>query len=636
MPTYYAHAYRYNVPMIATALRASLPAALFRKSETAQVLAVLAASGIGGFHAGLVTFPDWQVAVETAQVVAGLVHYPPDNPFYLYHLKLWTVLHQICAVLLRAGFSEIALSKILSGLLGMISFQAIAMIVYSFSRDGLLAVGSTFLIAFTRTAEYGVNYPIHLMGTPHTYGAIGLSFIALIAGLAGAGWYRASAFLLGIAPAVHPSLGAWFVITMGAAAGWHAGRERTEIRQALKFLLLGGCVTAVSLLLQLAQSRGTPAIESQLANRYLTSFVSFWDSHRQPVGIWADGTKLTMGTLALAFAWLKLSPPLPASARFLLRLVIVTATVSLVLALLSFIPPTALPATLLILMPGRLVNFGAFVAVAVLIGLLGYAWRSQPRFWSALLALYLTVGLLLGNRSMLWDWFALDDASAVQVALRSAIEMRTRPPQILLTVAVLLILGVVASRWRATRHTPERPEPPAVVRPLHLLAGVTRASLLMLLLAATVLLWRWPPRRTDAIFRDRTTSPPFAQVAEGRGLLATAGNMQLIQLRTRRPVLIDSGGLDGLPYALAAGPALERILRDVYAIDLFNPPEEARGRGAVPDNANRAAWERFSREHWRLIRRSYGVTQVMTPPGWTLALPVAARALDFVLYDLPD
>jgi len=630
-------AHLYNVSMIATALRAPLLPELFRKNETVHVLTMLTASGIGGFHAGMATFPDWQVAVETAQVVAGVVQYPPDNPFYLYHLKLWTILHQICALLLRAGPSEIALSKLVSGLLGMVSFQAIAMIVYALSQDELLAVGSAFLIAFTRTAEYGVNYPVHLMGTPHTYGVIGLSLIALIAGFAGAGWYRASGFLLGIAPAVHPSLGAWFMLTMGAAAVWHAWRDRVEIRPALKCVLIGCSVTAISLLVQFAQSRGTPAIESQLADRYLTSFVSFWDSHRQPVNLWADGTKLTMGTLALAIAWLKLSPRLPGSAKFLLRLVIVTTTVSLVLALLSFIPPAALPSTLLVLMPGRLVNFGALVAVSVLIGLIGHVWRNQPRFWSGLLALYLTVGLLIGNRSMLWEWLERSDGSVLQLALRGLTESRTRPLQILLTVAVLLFVGAVISRRRATREAAEPPAPPTGARRrLRLLVGVTRGSLLMLLLGATVLLWRWPPRPAEAVFRDRTTSPPFAQVAERQGMLATAGNMQLVQLRTRRPVLVDSGGLDGLPYALAAGSALERILRDVYAIDLFNPPEEARGRGAIPNDTNRAAWERFSREHWRLIRRRYGVTQVMTPPGWALALPVAALARDFVVYDLPD
>lgn len=44
---------------------------------------VLLLSGILGFRVGMLGFPDWQVAVETAQVVAGLVTYPPDNIFYI-------------------------------------------------------------------------------------------------------------------------------------------------------------------------------------------------------------------------------------------------------------------------------------------------------------------------------------------------------------------------------------------------------------------------------------------------------------------------------------------------------------------------------------------------------------------------
>ena len=622
--------------MIATAPRASLPAELVRKRETATVIAVLIASGIGGFHAGFVTFPDWQVAVETAQVVAGLVHYPPENPFYIYHLKLWTVLHQVCAVLLRAGFSEIALSKMVSGLLGMISFQAIAMIVYALSRDGLLAVGSAFLIAFTRTAEYGVNYPIYLMGTPHTYGVIGLSLIALIAGLAGAGWYRTSGFLLGVAPAVHPSLGVWFMMTMTIAVAWHAWGDRTEIRPALRFVLLGCSVTAISLLVQLAQSRGIPAIDSALANRYLTSFVSFWDTHRQPVSFRADGTTLTIGTLVLAMTWLKLSTGLTGSATLLLRLVIVTATLSLVLSLLSFIPPAALPSTMLVLMPGRLVNFSAFVAVSVLIGLLGHVWRSHPRFWSALLLLYLTVGLLIGNRSMLWEGYERTDGSVVQSALRGMLPaLRTRPLQILLTVAVLLIVGVVITRMRAGWHAAERRATPAA-RPTRVLIAATRGAFVVLLVGVTLLLWRWQPRPADEVFIDRTTNRPLALVATHRGILATGGDLQLIQLKTRRPVLINGGGLDGLPYALDSGPALERILRDVYAIDLFNPPEQARGLGAIPNEVNRATWEQFSLERWREIRRAYDVTQVLTPPGWALALPVAIHDPGFVVYDIPE
>jgi len=600
---------------------------------------VLIASGIGGFHAGMVTFPDWQVAVETAQVIAGIVRYPVDNPFYLYHLKLWTILHQICALLLQAGMSEIALSKIVSGLLGMVSFQAIALIVYALSRDALLAIGSAFLIAFTRTAEYGVNYPIYLMGTPHTYGAIGLSLIALVAGLTGAGWYRTAAFVLGLAPAVHPSLGAWFVMTMGAAALWHAWRDRTEIRPAVKFLVLGFGVTAISLLLQLAQTRGIPAIDSQLADKYLKSFVSIWDAHRQTVSLSADGMKLNLGALLLAIASLTLSAGLSSSARLLLRVVIVTTTASLALGLLSFVPPTALPATLLVLMPGRLVNFGAFVAVAMLIGLLGHASRNGMGFWSRLLALYLSVGLLIGNRSMLWEWLERSDGNVVQQALRAVLSgLRTRPLQILLTVTVLLIALTAIARWRETQEPSggQVPERTPVKRPTRLLVSATYNLIVAVLVGVIVVLWQWPAQPETTIFVDRTTNPALAQVAKDSGVLLTGGDMQLIQLRTRRPILINGGGLDGLPYALESGPAVERILRDVYAIDLFNPPDEARGRGAIPNQYNRAAWERFSGDQWQMIRRTYDVTQVMTPPGWSLALPVVIDDAGFVLYDLPD
>ena len=56
---------------------------------------VLLISGMLGFRVGMIGFPDWQVAVETSQVVAGLVDYPAGNPFFIYHTKLWTILHQI-------------------------------------------------------------------------------------------------------------------------------------------------------------------------------------------------------------------------------------------------------------------------------------------------------------------------------------------------------------------------------------------------------------------------------------------------------------------------------------------------------------------------------------------------------------
>ena len=113
-----------------------------RSSPSPAALVALLASGALGFHLGYARFPDWQVPVESAQVLAGLVTYPEETPFYVHHMKLWTVLHQVCAVFLRAGVSEIGLSRVVSGLLGMLSLQALAMFTFAFSGRAAAPWGS--------------------------------------------------------------------------------------------------------------------------------------------------------------------------------------------------------------------------------------------------------------------------------------------------------------------------------------------------------------------------------------------------------------------------------------------------------------------------------------------------------------
>src|ERR1019366_3702618 len=108
--------------------------------------------------------------------------------------------------------SEITLSKIISGVLGMVSFQGLGMIVYALSQDAMLAICAPMLILLSRATEYGVRYPNYLLGTNHTYGIIGIGIAVLVIGLIGAGRYRLGGFLLGAAPSIHPSLGLWLSI----------------------------------------------------------------------------------------------------------------------------------------------------------------------------------------------------------------------------------------------------------------------------------------------------------------------------------------------------------------------------------------------------------------------------------------
>ena len=101
-------------------------------------------------------------------------------------------------------------------------------------------------------------------------------------------------------------------------------------------------------------------------------------------------------------------------------------------------------------------------------------------------------------------------------------------------------------------------------------------------------------------------------------------------------MLIDTGALDTIPYTPGSGPVLDRILRDIYGIDLFNPPPELHGAGRLLEHVHKAQWERYTTDDWRRIRQHYQVVQVLTPADWQLNLPIVAGDLRYLLHDIPE
>ena len=180
--------------------------------------------------------------------------------------------------------------------------------------------------------------------------------------------------------------------------------------------------------------------------------------------------------------------------------------------------------------------------------------------------------------------------------------------------------------------TPRHQAPMGATR--QVVSAAVKLSAVCVLLLAFVLTWRVTGSR--ASFRDRTNDAFFREAAgDHRGLIVSAGTFQLIQLYTRRPVLIDSGALDTMVYAPQSGPAVVRVLRDVYGIDFFNPPPEVRSASAVPHQICKAHWAQMSREQWQEIRKTYNVTQILARTDYTLDLPIAAESGSLRLYRIP-
>ena len=584
---------------------------------------VLILSGIFGFRVGMIGFPDWQVAVETAQVVAGVVEYPAETPFYTYHSQLWTALHHILALPLRAGVSELTLSRLMSGVLGMVTFQALSLFVYALGRSIPLAIGAAALIVFTRSAEYGTVYPVFLLGTVHTYGAIGLSSAVLTVALLGAGCYRSGAMLLGILPCIHPSLGIWTGIAVGAGILSDVRRLQAHLRPALPWFLAGCALTIASLIFHFAFVYDAPTGATRWSPQDLSVYIRLWDAHRGAIDFGQIGVRLNLGAMVIAVVWLAFfrrdtvqqKPDVSVASQLLLRIVAASALLAIAMIPLSHIAPERLPRALVVLMPGRWLNFCAMTCVALIIGLL----VRRAALWSHCLLLLLSAGLLLGTGSMLWEWFGQPHGEPYDGGLRAS--------QIIWVATALMIVGAFATR---------RTSDAKALGTARLVSTLAYAACVALLGIVSVMTWRSSHSRSGDYFQDRTNDVFFGDVAAHRGVLLVAGDLYLIQLRTRRPLLIDAGAIDTVMYSLVTGAQMQRILRDVYGLDLFDPPPEAIGAGRVPLQAHRLTWEGYSLETWRAIRRDFGVTQVLAYSDWSLQLPVASQSRRLLLYDIPE
>lgn len=639
-----------------------------------SVRRVLLLSGCAGFAIGLL-HPSWQVAVEPAQVLAGLVRYPDGNPFYLYETRVWNVWHQLLAPLLRAGVTELALSVAISGALGALVFQALALFALALGAQVALACAIPFLVVFLNPLGWGFSYPILLVGHPHTYGMAGLAWVMLVCGVLGAGRLRAGALLLGLAPAFHAVLGAWLAVVVGLALLAELRAFAAVLPALLRWGVVGAALAGASLLAHELAPRLEVHVAPEVQREYFEAFLRLWDYHRQTPDLAAWNGWLVWTGLCLCFAWLRhLRPPLPIPQRLLLRVYLLSGAVPIaLLALQRLGSMQALPDALLVAMPARLLNLCALAWVPLVLGIL-WRFRRDVRALSllALLGCVLlswrsdlvlamrilpfvglaSLGVVARHGSVWGAWRAGLVGTlgylALCVAWRGRVAWQGDGgfPMAALAAGAFVLAGFAIQRQRVSpaKDAPTRVGARAALRSLaaRLEAPAAQLLLLMPLVAASALAAAdgvaraaMPFSQRLAEMRDRTNDPVLAAASRAPGLIAPGSGIAHTQLLTRRPVLLDPEALDMLPYAPEGGPELRRILEQFYGIDFFRPPRAALHSAVLPEQPVRHVWERRGEERWRELGALFGVSHVLVRSGWTLRLPEAARGPRLVLYAIP-
>ena len=584
--------------------------------HTVGMVALL--SGFCGFFVGCVRLATWHHAVETAQVVAGIVNYQPHNSFYVYNMKIWSLFIQVCSVMLYSGLSERFVTYFASGLLAMVGFQALSLFAFAFCRNTFLSVAAPWAIVFCLLSggtEFGLPYLVHIGGCDWSYGSMGLSVICVAIGLQGTGNYRIGGVLLGICPAVHLILGLWAWFLVLTCLLWDLPNEKKQWKKTAPFFLLGCGFSVASLGIHLMMAHEVLGTPSELSAQYVNAFLKYWASHQVPVSTSSLGFWLNLAAVSMSLRWLhSFSHSVPRTSLFVLRALVLAGSFGLAMAAVTWLPDSLVPTILQRIIPGRFLNFVVFSSMAVVIGLLG-----SQKIWPARILLEcLFVGPFLlylfqpemgrdvsGHVmviscvlvSLMPSWTANDrDRQCIHQAAGRACELNNRRFR-LAGVGLCVVLTIMTGPYMSSSR---------------------RAA---------------DMRHADFAVDDWTNDPFYAAIHAVGGMVATS-SIGIIQLRTRLPVLMGRD-LNMLSYIPECGQDMEGVLRIVYGVDIRNPPKGTYGFDILQVRVYRDTWEARTREEWADIKSRFGLTQVVTFVDWELRLPEIARNKWYKAYVIP-
>ena len=115
-------------------------------------------------------------------------------------------------------------------------------------------------------------------------------------------------------------------------------------------------------------------------------------------------------------------------------------------------------------------------------------------------------------------------------------------------------------------------------------------------------------------------------------LITTSGTVNYANRYALKPILLDTHSLDFLPYHPYLLPRAFEILKDVYGVDIENPPN--RYDPHIPDDFIKESFEDKEKSDWKLLEEKYNAGYVVVPTEWKIKLDLFKNNKSFSIYKI--
>tara|TARA_A100001011_G_C14191335_1_gene791463 strand:+ start:91 stop:573 length:483 start_codon:yes stop_codon:yes gene_type:complete len=100
--------------------------------------------------------------------------------------------------------------------------------------------------------------------------------------------------------------------------------------------------------------------------------------------------------------------------------------------------------------------------------------------------------------------------------------------------------------------------------------------------------------------------------------ITTSETRRFVHTMSLKPILLDTQSFDFIPYHPYLVDNVFEVLKDVYGVDLNNPP--IRNNPYIPDSFMKNIFEKREKSEWILLSKKYNAYYVVVPSRWDLKL----------------